>query len=74
MNGSRMSEIYTGPERRRVGRPCKAVQGETLHVRVSADLYDRIARLALRVDKPVTVAARIMLEQQTSRMEGLLDQ
>jgi hypothetical protein len=61
-------------ERRKRGRPAKEVPDETLHVRVSADLYDRIARLAVRADKPVTVAARIMLEQQTSRMEGLLDQ
>jgi hypothetical protein len=49
------------------------VQGETLHVRVSADLYDRIARLALRVDKPVTVAARIMLERDITRMEALME-
>lgn len=68
-----MSDYIHEAARRRVGRPCKAVQGETLHVRVSADLYDRIARLALRVDKPVTVAARIMLERDITRMEALME-
>jgi hypothetical protein len=73
MEGGRVSESYDGPERRKPGRPAKAVPDETLHVRVSADLYDRIARLALRADKPVTVAARTMLEQQTTRMESMIE-
>jgi predicted DNA-binding protein len=44
-----------------------------LHIRVSVELYDRVARLALRADKPVTVAARKMLEQQVSRMEAVAE-
>jgi hypothetical protein len=60
-------------ELRRVGRPAKLVPDEVLHVRVSVDIYDRICRLALRVDKPVTVAARMMLERDLKRMEALLD-
>jgi hypothetical protein len=56
-------------ERRKVGRPRKAEPDEVLHVRVSVELYDRICRLALRVDKPVTVAARMMLERDIARLE-----
>jgi hypothetical protein len=63
---------YAGPERRRPGRPAKLVPDEVLHVRVSVELYDRICRLALKVDKPVTVAARMMLERDLARLEGTL--
>jgi hypothetical protein len=64
---------YDGPERRRVGRPRSAEPAETLHVRVSVDVYDRICRLALKADKPVSVAARIMLERELQRAEGILN-
>jgi hypothetical protein len=62
---------YTREERRRPGRPAKLVPDEVLHVRVSVELYDRICRLALKVDKPVTVAARMMLERDLARLEML---
>lgn len=61
--------------RRKVGRPRRTTApDETLHIRISPELFDRITRLALRVDKPVTVAARMMLERDLKRMEALLGQ
>ncbi len=65
---------YPETERRKRGRPCRSKPYETLHIRVSVEFFDRIARLALRADKPVTVAARTLLEQQVSRMEAIMNQ
>jgi predicted DNA-binding protein len=65
---------YPIAERRERGRPKRTKPYETLHIRVSVELFDRVARLALRADKPVTVAARTLLEQQVSRMESVMDQ
>jgi hypothetical protein len=59
-------------ERRKVGRPANPETREKLNLWVDADVYDRICRLALRVDKPVTVVARMMLERDLQRTEALL--
>jgi predicted DNA-binding protein len=56
-------------EPRKRGRPPKATPDETLHVRVEVELYDRICALALRVGKPVTVVARLLIERDLARME-----
>jgi predicted DNA-binding protein len=62
----------TEPQRR-PGRPPKLEADEVLHIRVSVDLFDRICRLAMRVDRPVSVAARMMIERDIKRMEALID-
>jgi hypothetical protein len=64
---------YAGPERRKPGRPARVTPYETLHLRVSVELYDRIDKLARRVDKPLSVAARMMLEREIKRVETLLN-
>jgi hypothetical protein len=45
--------------------------GEMLHVRVDALLYDRVCRIALRINLPATVVARMMIERDTARLEAL---
>jgi hypothetical protein len=59
---------------RKPGRPRLVEPSEKLHLTVSVDVYDRVCRLALKVDKPVTVAARMMLERDLARMEALMNQ
>lgn len=57
------------PERRRRGRPASLAPREKLNVWVDSELFDRICAIALRVDKPVTVVARMMLERDLARLE-----
>jgi hypothetical protein len=66
------AQPYAGPDRRKPGRPARVTPYETLHLRVSVELYDRIDKLARRVDKPLSVAARMMLERELKRVEALI--
>jgi hypothetical protein len=56
-------------ERRKRGRPVGEPR-EKLNLWVPPSIYDRICAIALRVDKPVTVVARMMLERDLARQES----
>jgi predicted DNA-binding protein len=58
---------------RRVGRPPNPEPNEVLHIRVTVATYDRLCKLAFKAGKPVSVAARIMLERDLKRMEALME-
>jgi hypothetical protein len=52
--------------------PAGSVADETVHVRVSSALYDRICKIALRIDKPISTVARLMIEHDVARLEARL--
>jgi predicted transcriptional regulator len=61
------------PMSRRPGRPALpdgTVADETLHVRVNPVLYDRVCKIALRINKPVSTVARQMIERDLARVEA----
>lgn len=64
-----MERAELTPPRRR-GRPRLTEPSETLHIRVHSDIYDRVCRIALRTNKPVTVIARMLIERGTTRTEA----
>jgi hypothetical protein len=50
--------------------PGDAAPDETLHVRITAALYDRMCAIALRINKPVSTVARLMIERDVARLEA----
>jgi hypothetical protein len=66
---------YTGPERRKTGRPTNPefLDGkEKLNLWVGLALFDRVCRIAVKADIPVQVVGRMALEHGLDQAEAML--